>query len=297
MWKKIVLLVVLAGYFSASAQRLHQVGVSVGASNFLGDLGGANLIGSPWYLDTELKLFFVAGAIHYRYQFNRLGAIRVEFMGTQLKGDDRLIENVSVGDDAWFRRYRNLHFKSILLELSVMGEIDVLRYKKLNKNLAWTPFLTGGVGAFYFNPKAQYNGHWVALQPLGTEGQGTAGNPKKYSRIQPSFIVGGGVKYNINRRWQLGLEWLHRFTITDYIDDVSTVYADPATLSSQMTIDLANRSVEYDPEGRYSNITAPGQQRGDPKDKDQYYTIMLKATYSFLPKGETDCFYSKKRYF
>ena len=32
-----------------------------------------------------------------------------------------------------------------------------------------------GVGGFYFNPKAKYEGKWVSLQPLGTEGQGLNG--------------------------------------------------------------------------------------------------------------------------
>lgn len=34
-----------------------------------------------------------------------------------------------------------------------------------------------------------------------------------------------GVKYNLGRNVNLGFEVVHRFTSTDYLDDVSTTYA------------------------------------------------------------------------
>ncbi|MEO8734182.1 MAG: hypothetical protein ABI373_07615, partial [Flavobacteriales bacterium] len=42
-------------------------------------------------------------------------------------------------------------------------------------------YLFAGVGAFHFNPQAQYKGNWVDLRPLGTEGQGLPGGPVEYS--------------------------------------------------------------------------------------------------------------------
>ena len=35
----------------------HEVGIAIGAANFLGDLGGANKIGTPFLRDIEPRLF------------------------------------------------------------------------------------------------------------------------------------------------------------------------------------------------------------------------------------------------
>ena len=67
-----------------------------------------------------------------------------------------------------------------------MAEFHILKYIPGSMKYRWTPYVTGGAAVFTFNPKAEYNGEWVALQPLGTEGQGLPQYPdrKKYSLIR-----------------------------------------------------------------------------------------------------------------
>ena len=78
------------------------------------------------------------------------------------------------------------------------------------------------------------------------------------------------------------LELTHRFTFTDYIDDVSTVYYDPSVLATEVSPQAAYYS---NPElgNLWSRVTAPGQQRGDPTDRDGYMFLMA----SFYVKLES----------
>ncbi len=43
-----------------------------------------------------------------------------------------------------------------------------------------------------------------------------------------SIPFGAGIKYSLNERFNIGFEILHRYTNTDYLDDVSKTYVDPS---------------------------------------------------------------------
>lgn len=293
--KRISVLFIVFALCTKSYAQKHELGGSLGASNFLGDLGGANKIGTTFLIDLEPKLFMPAGGIFYRYNFKKFAAIRVELLATELKGDDKLTNPAPELSASWFRTYRNLNFRSPIAELLVMGEFDILRYKdRYFSHSYWTPFVAAGVGGFFMDPRT-LDGN-VRLQPLGTEGQGLPGYKPKYSLIQPVFPVSLGVKYQLNKHWKFSVEYMHHFTITDYIDDVSGQYVslsewqnayDPGTASHVYA--LSRRSQELDPDNTYGYITAPGQQRGDPRNKDQYFMILFKASYVFGSGYDYNC--------
>ena len=281
-----------------SLAQKHELGVAIGASSFLGDLGGANDIGTPFIKDVEIKAFRPAASVFYQYNFKKIVSINISLSATEVTGNDKWVDN-TYGTRYWARSYRNLNFKSPIIELTAMVHLDLLRYKNTYKTHSYfTPFVGAGVGIFYMNPKALYNGAWVALQPLGTEGQGLPGHRKKYSLIQPNFPISLGVKYQYNKHWKFTLECLHHFTLTDYLDDVSTNYIDPTELYANYTSDkaaltyaLGRRSIELDNDNTYGITTSPGQQRGDPKDKDSYFMLLFKVSYLFGTKRyDYNCF-------
>ncbi len=276
----------------------HEIGIGIGVSNFLGDLGGANDIGTPFLRDVEAKAFRPAGTIFYQYNCKRFVSINVSLSAGELRGDDKWL-SAQMPSKFWSRHYRNLNFKSPFVELTLMAHFDLLRYKKIYKSHSYfTPFIGAGVGVFYMNPKAYYNGAWIPLQSLGTEGQGLPGHRTKYSLIQPNFPISIGFKYQYNKHWKFTLECIHHITLTDYIDDVSTSYVDPAELynnyspeQASLIYALSRRSIELDPDNTYGAMTAPGQQRGDPKDKDSYFMILFKVSYVFGTKRyDYNCF-------
>jgi hypothetical protein len=294
--QKGLLLILFFCFFSFSAKsQKHSLGEGLGISNFLGDLGGANDIGTPFLKDLEVKAFRPSIQVDYRYLINSRFNVRAGLTFTQLVGNDAWLNPDGLQDPSYYRWYRNLHFRSNLVELALQLEFNILRYAPGDLSNKWTPYLGIGVGTFFFNPKAEYQGQWIALQPLGTEGQGLPGYRGRYSRVQVSMPLTIGFKVNLSRKLTFGFDITHRFTTTDYIDDVSTNYVDPADLyatyvdqRANLIYALSRRSTELDPNEDYGYITAPGQQRGDPKNKDQFFTTTFSLSYVF-GKNEYAC--------
>jgi len=148
-----------------------------------------------------------------------------------------------------------------------------------------------GVGVTAFNPKAELNGEWIALQPLGTEGQGLAGRPDLYNRFTIAFPFGAGVKYRIDRQLAISFELSLRYTMSDYIDDVSTSYYIPSEIEAAYGTNAAVLSdralnptltgvIEYG-DGRNNYL-----QRGEPRYNDAYMFGIFSIHYRFL-KGQT----------
>lgn len=258
----------------------------VGASNFLGELGGKDAIGkdmSP--RDLEMSATKYAVDFGWRYYIMRTMAVRTTLYHAVVSGDDKLTAEP-------FRHGRNLSFKASIYEISAIYEYYLVEAKQgrmykvrgtkggLNFVVGICPFI--GIGAFYFNPKAQYKGRWVPLQPLGTEGQGLKEGTKKYSRLNYSIPMGLQIRYPISSNMALELELGFRKTFTDYIDDVSTTYYDNKEIRKNygdVAAELADRSLPDSPAG-----SSMGDQRGDETEKDSYMFGILSLDYKISKK-------------
>jgi hypothetical protein len=280
----ILMALCFAGFGAFSQTK--EVGVSFGTCNFLGDLGKKDPDGKFYFSDVNSSFFRPAVGAFYRVGFNNWISAKATLTYGRLYGDDRMTDYKEIQDANWFRNYRNLHFKSPILEGTLMAEIHLLPYAAGSTRLRIAPYITAGIGVFYHNPKAEYNGEWVSLRNIGTEGQGMPGYANKYSLIQPSFPIGFGLKYNVTRELTVTLEFAHRFTFSDYIDDVSNKYPDKADIDAfygkerdKMVYELSRRSPENDPENRYGRITQAGEQRGNPHGKDGYLFTTVSVSY------------------
>ena len=198
-----------------------EFGANLGFSSFLGDLGGSNDIGRPFFWDIDPEITRPAIGFVFRQEIIPRTAFRFNAYASMLRANDALTQN------EW-RNWRNMSMRTPIVEASAMLELSLNRFTGMKKK-RWTPYIYGGVGAFYFNPQAKYNNEWVDLQPLGTEGQGLPEYPdrKKYSRIAVCFPLGAGFRILTYNNWVMGFEMASRFTTTDYIDDVSTYYPNP----------------------------------------------------------------------
>lgn len=280
-----------------------EIGVGIGVSNFLGDLGKKEPVGRTYYADLQASLFRPAVSVFFRNNFNYFFAMKGSLTYGVWAGDDKLANTERFMDDAWFRNYRNLHFKSNVTELSITAEVNMMRFMPGSMKNWIAPYFITGVGFVHFNPKAEYNGEWVELQPLGTEGQGMSQYPDRqpYSLFQPVIPIGIGVKMNVTKFLTVGLEFAHRFTFTDYLDDVSLTYVSEQEFINQygaekgaMIYDISRRSDEIDSEETYGNITKPGEVRGNPGQKDGYLFSTVSLSYKFA-NGFSDFSYSKKK--
>jgi hypothetical protein len=174
---------------------------------------------------------------------------------------------------------RNLSFETHLVELSAVAEYNFFNLYERR----YTPYIFGGLAVFHFNPYA-YNGSTtkIFLQPLGTEGQDILGysGRKKYALTQAAIPFGGGLKFAISDNVRVGLELGMRKLFTDYLDDVSKTYADPADLlaaKGQLAVDMSYRGDEV-PTGS-PTYPAKGDQRGSEESKDWYYFTGLHLTF------------------
>lgn len=286
--KKLLLLPILflafTGYTQSWKYLRHEVNIGLGTSHFLGELGGANDIGSSGikgFKDLEFKLTRPTVNLGYRFYISPMFAVKGDLSYGRLNGDDALTTET-------FRQNRNLSFRSPVIELAARFEFYPLKEyfghlyrtngvvgKKVNH---WSPYIFLGVGGAWFNPKAKYQGDWVALQPLKTEGV-------DYKKIMGVFPMGLGVKYAISNQLSIGLEMGLRYTTSDYVDDVSDVYVDQSG-SDAMTQYLADPNlglVQPYTDGTYTyDPTAPGMQRGDPSNKDAYVFTLVTLNYKFL---------------
>jgi hypothetical protein len=269
---------------------IFEVGGSVGAMNSLTDLGGRKGIGKKFVKDLNLNKTNVCGSIFLGATYRDMIMFKLEAAFGKVQGDDAVLKKVA---PSTFGRYeRNLNFRSKITEFSGMFEIHPLyifnNYNGDNDKTppSFSPYITAGVGLFSFNPQAKTTNGWVDLQPLSTEGQGFAEYPdrKVYKLRQINFPVGAGVKYEILPNINLRAEFVYRILNTDYLDDVSTDYIDPTLYPNYFTgakltnaFLLNDRQYELDP----THITNPGDQRGNSKNKDAYFSFNLKVSYTF----------------
>ncbi len=280
---------VSAQYFRQSSYwKTHrrEVSIGFGFSNFLGELGGRNQIGSPFVWDLELSQTRPAVAFDYRYYLAQKMALRTRLTYGILAGNDNLTTEV-------FRQNRNLSFKTDIYELSVvyefhlyreeLGHVYDLRGVQGTKSARVGLYLFAGVGGFYFDPKAQFENAWVRLKPLGTEGQGLPGGAEEYNNLQVCIPMGLGLRKAFTKQLSGGVELQYTKTFTDYIDDVSTKYYDPIALQAahgDIAAFLADPSLSATDAGL--NPTAAGQQRGDETDLDAYLFFKFQVHYKLV---------------
>lgn len=288
--KLILIAIIVGSTLNAGAQRWKrsraEFAFGAGATNFLGELGGANKIGTNGFMDFDAQSIRPAININYSYKVTQGTAVQLDLYYARLYGSDKYTKEI-------FRNNRNLTFRTPVVEFAAKyqfylskekrGHIYNLKGVKGLKNIQIISYLTAGIGVFYFNPRGEINGKWYSLQPLSTEGQGLYPTRKKYHRVQPTIPVGFGFKYLINRSWMVGIEYTLHKTFTDYMDDVSTTYPNEAYLAANkgaVAAQLSNPSpTANDPTNPLYNSTTANQQRGDPKDKDAFMLAVVTLRY------------------
>lgn len=261
----------------------HEISFGAGSTNFLGELGGSNTIGSHFVKDFDFKssrFIFQAG---YGYKIAEQWAVKGTLFYGRLYGTDQLTEEPN-------RNSRNLSFRAPIIDFTATIDFSIIKERyghrydlRRIKGSANLPnlYVFTGVGAMWFNPKAQYtDGEWYALQPLGTEGQGIIPTRDYYSRIAVTIPVGIGMNYIVDRNFGIGFEYGVKYAFTDYIDDVSNTYVDPSILTDPMAAYFSSGTAAADWPG-----VGPGQQRGQNQFNDAFMYLTIRATYKLRPRN------------
>lgn len=272
----------------SQAQYLWDYGISLGVSNYLGDIGGKEKTRRDFVADMKLaKTRWNMGGF-VRYKLHQKVSVKLALDYLRIEGNDKLSSNPA-------RNARNLNFRNDMFDLEVTGQVFFYEDNDLGNTYKYKngfrAYVFGGVGAFYSNPKALYNGSYVNLRPLHTEG-------KAYSPVGICIPLGVGFYFTVNKKHRIGYEFNWRTTFTDYLDDISDGWADPATLTpegvalSNRTPELTNLDPNFAKNFGYNPETNPNNKRGDKTHKDSYLT--MNVSYSYVLRGKSS-FY-KGRY-
>ncbi len=256
-------------------KKYNTIGFSLNAMNYFGDLVSQTDFTSFRFGATRPNV-----GINVTRRFYPRISGRLALSYGRITGDDALAAS-QTDPDAKYRYNRNMNFKNDILEASGVVIFDLIENRNnYLKRPDFVPYVFAGVAGFYHNPKGtKADGTVVPLQPLATEGI-------KYSLAQFSLPFGGGVRYRINRNFDASLEIGWRKTFTDYLDDVSGTYADPAKLTSPDAVYFGSgitRSVQSPIPG-FDGFTSPGSSRRGKDGNDWYIVTGLSLNYILTPK-------------
>ena len=261
---------------------LIEAGISVGGMNCFTDIGGRKGNGGIFIKDLNLVTTALCGGFYFEASYNYVLGFRIETVFGKVKAYDSILKYDR--SSAQQRYLRNLHFQSKIRELSFLIEfypLNLFSKRDEEKISLFSPYVVGGIIFFQFNPQAVYEGNWVDLHPLRTEGQGFRqySDRSDYRLSQAAVPLGIGLRYEASAILNLKLELVHRFLFTDYLDDVSKNYIDPAAFDANLKPEeariakrLADRRAELDP----SFIGKEGEKRGNSLNKDSYFSLSLK---------------------
>jgi hypothetical protein len=264
-----------------------EIGLSGGLINSFTDLGGKKGIGRNFIKDLRWKTARPSYGTYIAATYKNAITGRIEGTFGQVVGYDSILKNVASSTAG--RYERNLSFRSKIAEVQLAVEVHPLFFKSYDDDdpPRLSPYGIIGAGYFSFDPEAHLNGQWFSLAPLRLEGQGMAEYPdrKPYRLNQVNILGGLGLRYEINPALNARVELVHRKLFTDYLDDVSTNYIDPALFYNYLPpVQAAIAQQLYFRRNELNaSDTQPlaGDQRGDPKDNDAYFTIQAKIGFTF----------------
>ena len=311
------LAVALLAFSTAFGQGKWDVGFTAGVANYMGDIGDGPGQRRDFIWDLQEIRSRPALGVFARRKLDLDGIwhIRGDFSSLQISGHDKHTVNPA-------RRGRNLHFRNIMQEASIRLERDLFQ-----KPLVWArqrrAMLTirgfVGIARLYHNPEARVDvnnpayadlvetnitspGEWHSLSELQTEGVDYSDElsltaiPFGLSAIVTGQKKGGATDFF------LSLEIGFRLTDTDYLDDISSFYADPeemsrlgAALSSQSNqgvLDEAGPGAGSLTAHSYINEEIPVI-RGNKANNDAYGNLVV--SFGKVLNGRSRNFSSKRR--
>jgi hypothetical protein len=168
---------------SALAQR-REIGFSLGAANYTGDMA------HTW----KLANTGFAGMLMLRTNMNDHLSLRVSYTGANIKGTD------SQPVDA-FATARNSSFSIFVSEFAGSAEYYFIDYRSKRAVINWSPYFHAGIGVFGM---------------LGHKDRNAT-----YSNVQMAIPLGAGIKFQPDKRWNIGIEFGARILFFDYLDNIS----------------------------------------------------------------------------
>jgi hypothetical protein len=183
--KKSILFIFL-GISSVSSGQMYEAGISIGGSNYVGDIGRTNYI----YPNK------IAAAAFFKYNLNPRMALRATYSYIPLEAND-------LDADTNFRRDRGLNFSNTINELAVGLEYNFYEYDISSDDKTWTPYILIELATFNYK-------HVVSEQ-----------QPNQYQYETKNSLAipfGIGFKSKLTGPLAFSLETKFRYTFEDDLD-------------------------------------------------------------------------------
>jgi len=184
--KKLLLLITFSWITSTSIAQINEIGIMVGGSNYIGD------VGSEYYINPNNFM----GGIIYKWNMNPRIAFRGTFTYAQIGADDSKATNQA-------RLNRGLRFTNSIKELAVGMEFNFFEYNLNDYKLTQTPYILLEFAAFNYSIVTNE----------------TAPNQYQYAN-QTSFAIpfGIGYKTKLFQAFAIAFEIRARYTFKDNLD-------------------------------------------------------------------------------
>jgi len=183
--KKSILFIFL-GISSVSFGQMYEAGISIGGSNYVGDIGRTNYI----YPNK------IAAAAFFKYNLNPRMALKATYSYIPLEAND-------LDADTNFRRDRGLNFSNTINELAVGLEYNFYEYDISSDDKTWTPYILIELATFNYK-------HIVS---------GPQPNQYQYETKNSLAIpFGVGFKSKLVGPFAFSLETKFRYTFEDDLD-------------------------------------------------------------------------------
>lgn len=169
---------------SITFAQLTEMGFELGVFNFTGDLSRAY----------NLKSHRPAGSFFLKSNITQGLAVRYGISAGMLSGKDKYTDDP-------FNQVRNKSFDIFLFEAFGLIEFNFLDYRSKNARIHWTPYLNFGLAAFSFWGGRDMNDDFFP--------------------VQPAIPMGVGIRYQLSKKFDIGLEASARATFFDHLDGVS----------------------------------------------------------------------------
>ncbi len=194
-------LVAIFCFLSLTKAQRHEVGIQLGMSNLVGDIGSTNyVLQKPVGNISDYGLPFYGGVM-YRMNFNPYQTVRLNVGYNNIQfNDSNAKEN--------YRRVRQLSGSNSVISADLLFEYNFLPVNDEQVSMI-SPYIFGGVSGFYMSTvKAQ-----LTIKNSGTDVVYT-----KDKAFTMGIPFGVGLKYKFNYNWALSGEFTFRPTFSDQVD-------------------------------------------------------------------------------
>lgn len=187
--KNSILFIVFVSFSSIIFGQVYEIGLSLGGTNYVGDIGRTNYI-----YPNQL-----AGNAFFKYNYNPRIALKGTFSYLPITGSD---ENA----DTDFRRNRGLNFSNTINELALGMEFNFYEYDISSEDKSWTPYILIELAAFNYSY---------------VKGQNTTGDDLFDKKTSFAIPIGIGFKSKLAGNFAFAIETKFRYTFEDDLDFAS----------------------------------------------------------------------------